>query len=70
MKTYSTYEGARRAAKKLGDHVPIIRILNDPDEVWVVAGKGRVDIMVFPSEPPIRAMASITLNELLRKDMK
>lgn len=37
MKTYMTFAGARRAARtKTGNDLPILRLLDDPRELFVV----------------------------------
>lgn len=43
MKTFTTFAGAQRAAG--GD--PILRVLSDPDEVWVVLPSLSADVMIY-----------------------
>jgi hypothetical protein len=46
MKTYSTFAGAQRAA----DGKPIVRLLNDPEELWIVVPKLHMDLMLYTAE--------------------
>jgi hypothetical protein len=46
LKTYTTFQGAQRAAQGK----PILRVLDDPHEVWVVLDKLDTDLMIYTAE--------------------
>lgn len=46
LKTYSTFAGAQRAAQGK----PILRVLDDPHDIWVVLGKLNTDLMIYTVE--------------------
>lgn len=48
MKTYYTFAGAQRAA----NGKPVLRILSDPEELWVILPSLAADVMVYTSESP------------------
>jgi hypothetical protein len=48
MKAYTTFAGAQRAA----DGKPIIRLLDDPKELWIVVDGLDTDLMVFTTNGP------------------
>lgn len=43
MKTYTTFMGAQRAAQGK----PIVRLLDDPRELWIVVDRLDTDVMIF-----------------------
>lgn len=46
LKTYTTFAGAQRAAQGK----PILRVLDDPHEVWVVLDKLDTALMIYTVE--------------------
>jgi hypothetical protein len=46
MKAYTTFQGAQRAAKGK----PIVRLLDDPSEIWIVIDRLFTDVMVFTTD--------------------
>jgi hypothetical protein len=61
MKTYSTLAGARRA----NPGRPILRILDDPREVWIPIDRMDTEIMLFVGNET-RSSGCIQANEILR----
>ena len=50
MKAYTTFAGAQRAA----NGKPIVRLLDDPREIWIVVDRLDTDLMVFTTGGPNR----------------
>jgi hypothetical protein len=48
MRAYTTFAGAKRAA--FGK--PIVRLLDDPHEIWIVVDKLHTDVMIFTTDGP------------------
>jgi hypothetical protein len=48
MKTYTTFAGAQRAAAGK----PVVRLLDDPRETWIVVDRLDTDVMVFTTDGP------------------
>jgi hypothetical protein len=62
MKTYSTFAGARRASRAAGDK-PILRLLDDPRELYVLLPSVSTRLMAVDSKGGA-CDGSITYEEL------
>lgn len=68
MKAYTTFAGAQRAAQGK----PIVRLLDDPRELWIVVDRLHTDVMIFTTNGPnsrrYENAGSMSLFDIASKD--